>query len=306
MKPIPWRDDSVSPIILGTVQLGLSYGIANEQGKPDYGRARAVVQAAWEGGCRHFDTAQAYGDSEAVLGRVFAGLGIVEQARVGSKLAAGLDCADAAAVRKAVDGSLERLGVPALWAMLFHRAAGLDAWDAGVGPVLLEARETGRIRHLGVSLNDPAEAPQCLAHPHMEVYQVASNAWDRRLVRQGFFDQARAAGRLICVRSVYLQGLLTLDAERAAARLPMAAAVSGRWNALAAEFGVPRVELALRYGLALGCPLVVGAESPEQIAETLALAAKGPLGTEETVRIAQTLDPLVTDTLVTPSTWPQA
>lgn len=304
MASIPWRDEEVSPVILGTVQLGLPYGIANEAGKPDYGRARAIVQAAWDAGCRHFDTAQAYGDSEAVLGRVFAELGISGEACVASKLAADLDCTDASAVRHAVAGSLERLGIPRLWAMLFHRAAALADWDAGVGPALLEQRAAGRIQHLGVSLNDPDEAAECLAHEAMAVYQVASNAWDRRLVHQGFFDAARRAKRLVCVRSVYLQGLLTMDAARVAERLTIARPVAERWNALAAEFGLPRVELALRYGLTLGCPLVVGAESPEQIAETLAVAARGPLAPEETVRIAETVDPLVDDVVLTPSRWP--
>ena len=58
-----------SKMMLGTVQFGLNYGIANTAGKPSYETARDIIKAAYENGVNCLDTAAGYGDSEEVLGR---------------------------------------------------------------------------------------------------------------------------------------------------------------------------------------------------------------------------------------------
>jgi len=55
-----------SHLVLGTAQLGLPYGIANQTGQPDQVVATAIIREAWNQGIREFDTAQGYGDSEQV------------------------------------------------------------------------------------------------------------------------------------------------------------------------------------------------------------------------------------------------
>ncbi|NJD03461.1 MAG: aldo/keto reductase, partial [Ruminiclostridium sp.] len=59
---------NISKLTLGTVQLGMEYGIANKSGKPDFKTSFRLLQAAVDGGVNSFDTAEGYGDSEAVLG----------------------------------------------------------------------------------------------------------------------------------------------------------------------------------------------------------------------------------------------
>lgn len=292
------------PDDLGTVQLGMDYGIANTQGKPDYRKAAAIVEAAWSGGIRHFDTAQSYGDSEAVLGAVLHDLGVALEARVASKLSVQLDPANAAEVEASIEGALKRLRVDHLWCMMLHRANWLDFWDQGLGALLLRYRECGRIRHLGVSLSSPAEAARCLAHPHMEVLQIACNAWDRRMGRLGVLDTARAGGRLCCARSIYLQGLLTISEEAVAVRLPRARDAAARWHAFCAARAIPPVEFAVRFASGLGVPLVVGAESPEQIRGTLALMQRDPLPKSTVIELGETMDPVLSEDLLDPWRWP--
>ena len=289
--------------ILGTAQLGMDYGIANTQGRPDAAKAVRIVEAAWAQGIRHFDTAQSYGDSEAVLGQALRDAGLLGEAKVGSKLSVALDPTDRDGLAAAIEGSFERLGVDSLWCMLLHRATWLDHWDEGLGELLLSHRAAGRIKHLGASLLGPDEAPRCLAHPDVEILQAPSNAWDRRLVERGVFEEARSRGQLCCVRSVYLQGLLTLLPEQVATRLPAARPAAECWHALASRAGIAPVAMALRYALGLDVPLVVGADSPEQIAETVALAEAGPLPAALVEEIAQELDPVLNETIIEPWRW---
>lgn len=303
VTPISWRDEQVSRIVLGTVQLGMDYGVANAQGQPDFQKAVRVIEAAWEGGIRHFDTAQAYGESESVLGRAFRELGISGEVHVASKLAPGLDPSDGAAVQRSVERTLEQLGVPSLWCMMLHRAAWLDVWDDELGGVLKRCKNEGLIRHLGASANSPAEAERCVAHPDVEILQTACNAWDRRIIRLGVLARAQQTGRLCCVRSIYLKGLLTLSPEDVAARMGFAGEASARWHAVANGFGISPIEMAVRFAVGLDAPLVVGAEAPEQIAETVRIAAKGPLDARVIDAISAALDPILNDTILTPGAW---
>ena len=61
----------VSALALGTVELGLDYGITlpGEFGRPAESEAIRLIHAALDAGINLLDTARAYGESEPVLGR---------------------------------------------------------------------------------------------------------------------------------------------------------------------------------------------------------------------------------------------
>jgi aryl-alcohol dehydrogenase-like predicted oxidoreductase len=105
------------------------------------------------------------------------------------------------------------------------------------------------------------------------------------------------------VRSIYLKGLLTLPVEEVAARLPIAREASTRWHGVAARYGVSPVELAVRFAMTLEQPLVVGAETPAQIADTVRIAHRGPLSHDIIDALGAALDPVVDDTILTPRRW---
>ena len=300
---IRWRGEGVSRVMLGAVQLGMPYGIANANGQPDLRTAISIVETAWENGIRHFDTGQSYGNSEEVLGQALRELGVQQEARIESKLAVSMDPTDLAQVAESIDCTLDRLGVERLWCMMLHYPAWLDYWDQGLGELLLEQRNAGRIQHLGVSLTYVEDADRCLAHPHMEVLQVPCNAWDRRLIRLGLFDTARDNGQLCCVRSIYLKGLLALPPETVAERLPIAREAAVRWHGLARRHGMRPVEMAVRFALTLETPLIVGAETGEQVRQTVQLASQKPLAQEVVDEVSEVLQPVLNDIILTPRRW---
>ena len=75
-----------SRLLLGTVQFGLNYGIANTQGKPSFERVKAILRTALDNGITSLDTAAAYGDSEEVLGKALAELDIADRMTIVSKV----------------------------------------------------------------------------------------------------------------------------------------------------------------------------------------------------------------------------
>ena len=64
----------LSFLSLGTVQLGLDYGISNASGKPDLSTAFAILDKALERGINSLDTARGYGNSESVIGEWLKGV----------------------------------------------------------------------------------------------------------------------------------------------------------------------------------------------------------------------------------------
>ena len=60
---------STTQLALGTAQFGLNYGITNRDGQVSEADVRELLQHAQTTDIRYLDTAQAYGNAEAVLGR---------------------------------------------------------------------------------------------------------------------------------------------------------------------------------------------------------------------------------------------
>ena len=298
-----WRGETIPPVVLGTVQLGLPYGIANTRGQPSPAQAREIVAAALAAGIDFFDTAQAYGTSEEVLGEALSDLGARDRVRVVSKIAPELDPTDADGIFESVSASRRRLNAEALWGMMLHDAGWLTRWDEGVGEALKRARDRGLVKYVGASVYTVDQAKRALANEDIDIVQVPGNAWDQRMRREGVFDLARQNDKLCFVRSIYLQGLLLMRPEDIANRLPAAVTIATNWRALARKHGIEPLELAFRAAKAYGWPMVVGADTPEQIRQTARLATATALSADVLNELNETVVPLADETIVDPSRW---
>ncbi len=301
----------LSRLMLGTVQLGLPYGIANQTGQPSYREARDILACAYEGGVNCLDTAAIYGSSEEVLGQVLAELGLADKMTVVSKvrhLAQGLDAATAAAlVEESVLQSLKRLRLETLPICLFHIEDNFSYAEA-----LLRLRERGLVGHIGSSVMTPAATAAIVDSGHAEALQVPTSVLDHRYTRpwsgyhseQSIIHRASERGVAVFVRSIYLQGLLLMPEDDIDPELNGVVPARRRLQALAAEAGMSLSELAVRYVLSLEgvtCA-VVGIETLEQMRQNLALFAKGPLDADLLQRVEAAV-PHLADTILMPTLW---
>ena len=302
-----------SVLSLGTVQLGLSYGIANQGGLPDDAQAAALLHEAVEAGITALDTARAYGRSEQRIGAL---LSTGQRGRVGivTKLdpLAALP-ADAApqAVRDAVDASVFRslhaLRERTLDTLLLHRWAHHDAWGGAAWARLLELRDEGAIQRLGASVATPAEAIAALADPRIQHLQCPVNLVDARWREPEFLAAIDKRPEVVVhARSTLLQGLLTLppahwpelpgyDREALGRLLDESVTALGRMD---------RSDLCLAYvrGLPWVDSLVVGMETIDQLRTNLSLALRPALSADERAWLEQRL-PALPLGLVDPSRW---
>ena len=241
-------------LVLGTAQLGLDYGVSNSLGKPVEHDAVRLLDTVWDAGVRWFDTAPAYGDSEAVLGKYLAGKEDGYQARVITKLSPNTGAGDQATLSKDIHASLQFLNCGRFAGLMLHRESLLDEWDtvrAELDPLL----NAGLFEKIGVSVYTPESAIKALGTDGIGMVQIPANLLDHRFRQQNVFDIAEAANKEIFIRSVYLQGLFFakakdfshrkdrlryLDRERALFWIDQV-------NSLAADMGISVDSLALAY-----------------------------------------------------------
>jgi aryl-alcohol dehydrogenase-like predicted oxidoreductase len=304
---------SLSRLALGTVQLGLPYGIANTTGVPSEDDAVAVIRAAIAAGVSVIDTARAYGDSERRIGLALAGLDS-EAVTVVTKLdpLAGIGAEDREAALQAAAASIESsraaLRRDVLDVLLLHRAAHRTAWDGAVWNLLRDTQSRGTIGRLGVSVQSPQELAAALDDVPVAHVQLPFNILDHRWHNAGLPSRLRARTHVtVHVRSIFLQGLL---AAPATAHWPRIAGVEPdglrhRLVELARRCGRDALpDLALAYVRAQDWidGIVIGVESRPQLAYNLALFGHSPL-TADACTIIERLPP-VPEQLLDPSQWP--
>lgn len=307
-------------LALGTVQLGLSYGVANTGGQVPEDEAGRILLLARRSGLDTLDTAIAYGASEAVLGRLgLGGLRVVTKLPPWPGEAAAQGLSVAAWVRQSVRGSLARLGLSRLHGLLLHRSADLLGEE---GPALYAAlaalRAEGLAARVGVSIYAPGEldalveaaprftglAPNAvgarasLARGALDLVQAPFNVLDRRLLRSGWLARLHGAGVEVDARSVFLQGLLLMDAARRPRRFAAWEPLWRQWEAALREQGASALEACLAF--ALGQPelerVVVGVDSAAQLHDIVQASGRAE------VRVP---DALCSDelALIDPSKW---
>jgi aryl-alcohol dehydrogenase-like predicted oxidoreductase len=279
-----------SALVLGTAQLGGTYGIANRTGMPDDDATARMLAAARELGVTHVDTARAYGDSERRLGAALPGLGLA----VITKIGPGAD------VRDSLAASREALGLTGPLTILLHRAADVAAgWSD-----LRRCLDTGEADRVGVSVQSPDELRQVLELPDLGYVQLPCNILDKRWLA-AFSDER--PGLVVTVRSAYLQGLLAAGSDVTWPHLPDAErdAVVATLDRLAVEFGrEDRTDLCLAYLLSLPwvTSLVVGAETEEQLRRNADLISRKPLTAAEREQALAALPEMPVE-LLDPARW---
>lgn len=295
--------NSPSQLVLGCAQLGLHYGIANKEGQPSLETARNIISQAWEHGVREFDTAQAYGTSETVLGEVLHDLGLSNQARIISKLNPSLDCQNQADLQRSVEESLHNLRIRRLSGLLLHNERGLDFWERGLSDTFKQLIEKGYVERAGVSVYHPDQALRTLEISGIDIIQVPTNCFDRRFIDAGIFQLAHQKKKEVYVRSILLQGLLTFEPDKLPTHMTFCRPALENFSRLGQELGMTRVEMAFDFLKleATNSHIIFGAETPSQVTENMSIWKKAPLPLlAEQIR---KWIPMPDETMLNPNLW---
>lgn len=293
-----------SPLILGTAQLGLPYGIANASGKPSQADANEIVRVAWEDGVVFYDTAMAYGESERVLGLAFRAAGIL-QPNIITKLMPTLSAADAPDMPIALTGSLQRLGVKKLYAVFLHREEQIHLLDGPVGSALTDCLADGIAERIGVSVYSTEGAVEALQHSLVSCIQIPSSLFDRRFENAGIFKLAQKLKKEIHVRSVLLQGVLAMNPNALPCSLLPLRPFLSRYQSCCEQYAVDPAPMALAWAVRryAGAKILFGAELAEQVRNNMAFQNRWPNLPSQVWEDLEEIIPPQLPELLNPSNW---
>ena len=298
----------VSEIGLGTVELGLDYGVpvAGEHLRPPEEHAARLLNRALDLGVNFVDTARAYGASEEIIGRALKGRR--SEYILASKLAPIRDEGQSdqelrAQVKTSIAESLRMLQTDVIDLLQLHWAP-VDVITKG--RMLAAAREiqqAGHVRFIGASTYGEEAPLAALADGGYDTLQVAYNLADRTLEEQ-VLPLAEQQGVGIIVRSVLLRGVLTHRYAILPDQLAELRSAIAQLSHLADAEVCSLPEMAYRFVLAHPAvtTALVGTARREELEAALAFAGVGPLPPTPMAAIRQVT---VRDrSQLNPGTWP--
>jgi aryl-alcohol dehydrogenase-like predicted oxidoreductase len=283
--------DSISRMTLGTVQLGLNYGIANAAGKPDREKAFRILDSAFASGINCLDTAADYGDSETVIGEYLhsvskrSELFIVTKLKLGNITVAEVEMK----IMRSVENSLKNLYTDYLDILLLHDANDFSGLGKEISTVIGRLLSDGTIRMAGASCYKFEEIEQMLGEEIYQAFQIPVNLLDMRITRS--HGAEKLMNKLIFARSVYLQGLFFMYPSALKGNLREIVPFLNKINEISEELNIPVAKLAVCYVNSLSYinSLVVGADNPEQVRINSGLLEAVPFDQETLYMIEEKL-----------------
>lgn len=198
-------------LILGTVQLGLDYGINNDVGKPSVEKSFEMLDYAFNNGISILDTANAYGDSEKIIGNYMKKTG--NEFKISTKLSAFNNSSNISVfINEQINSSLDLLSKEVIDFYLIHNFNDLMKYKN----LIEELKKTKKVSQVGVSLYEPSELEFLLSNYSDEVdfVQIPFNILDSRWIQNNLLKKTKEKGIKIFVRSVFIQGLIFMVDEK--------------------------------------------------------------------------------------------
>jgi len=273
---------SVSAVGLGTVELGLDYGIPSspDSRRPGREEAARVLGRALELGINLIDTAPAYGESEARIGEALGGRR--DAFLLATKVAApgageGTGAALRRAVASSVQASLRALRTDWIDILQLHSASVEVVQRGEMRAAMADLQRSGAVRFVGATTYGEAAALAAIQDGGFDCVQVAYSALDRG-PEERVLPLAAERDVGVIARSVLLKGALTHRAVLLPRSMDGLKSAAERLAEIAGSVdAVP----ALSYRYVLGHPAVatalVGTARLGELEAAVEVAARGSL-----------------------------
>jgi len=256
----------INKIILGTAQFGLDYGINNLAGKPSREQVFMMLEYAAKQGIGLLDTADAYGTATDLLGdfnSMHPGLYSINTKFKGNQ----------EPLSKQLSNTIELLKLKAINTYYFHNYTDLIDY-----PELLQElvvlKQKNRIKQIGVSVYDNYEFNAVINIPEIDVIQFPFNLLDNLSQRGPQMKLARNRGKVLQVRSVFLQGLFFKPMMDLPSKLKPLLPYLERIHEIAKKARVSIEQLALSYVLQQDeiDNVIYGVDSIEQLKKNIEMS----------------------------------
>ncbi len=298
----------VSRIGLGTVEIGLAYGLGNT-GLPSEQEAISILKNAVELGVTYIDTARGYGVAEERIGK--SGISKNEKIVIGTKCGQFLKNEPNLAgselekrIREEIDLSRTFLQQEVLQLVQIHNELENYTDFSELVEIMQKIKDEGKVRHVGIAVRGEAAATAALSTEFFETIQTAYNIVDQRMA-SNVLPRAKQQGVGIINRSVLLKGALTNAREKLPSSLSTLKEHADQAAQIAETMGITLPTLALRFVLTNSAisTALIGTTKTVHITAALDASAEDPLS-EDIMNKLYTLA-INTPEQIDPAKWPK-
>ena len=200
-----------SKIVLGTVQLGLNYGISNTAGITTSEEAVKIFSVAKENNINFIDTAINYGDSENIIGTT-SGFNIITKIPMIPKKINENEIE--IWINNEISQSLKRLKTNKLYGVLLHFPEQLfDRNGRKIFEVLIKLKKNNQSEKIGISAYSTKVVKAIVNRYEIDIVQLPFNIINQELLRSSVLSTIKNRNIELHVRSIFLQGLLLISKE---------------------------------------------------------------------------------------------
>ncbi|UGA54968.1 aldo/keto reductase [Vibrio sp. VB16] len=302
-------------LVLGSVQLGLNYGINNDAGQPNIEQAHDMLSSAINLGVSYIDTARAYGESEAVIGKwltqgwqgrqtVITKLDPLASINENTSEVLAQSLVENSVLRSCKNLKLDKLDV-----LMLHRTSHITAFNGVIFEKLKALKSEGYIEKLGASVQSAKELELALSNADISIIQLPFNILDYRWndLIPLILQEKKKRDLIIHVRSVFLQGLLLTDKKELWAKACDNQTQIPDWlKRHVEETNSNNVhQLCIRYVLSQTWidGLVLGSDNVEQVIENANMMALPALSVTQLASIDTSRPESINDKLLNPALW---
>lgn len=247
--------DKCGKISIGTAQFGMSYGMLNKYGQVSDSEALKILSVAQLNGIHSIDTSGDYGNSEKILGQIFA---------ANPTLLFDIYTKNATSdITSSFHTSLNHFKTIKGYFVHYFKSY---KQNPSIWEHMQELRNSGKVKRIGFSLYDPEELEFLLDKDvDFNLIQFPFNVFDRRFMP--YFEILEGKGVQIQIRSIFLQGILFKDVSTLPEKLKPFGKYIESLQVYCRESNVEIEDLLLNYALSIPqiSNVVLGVHTAKQL-----------------------------------------
>ena len=234
----------INKLVLGTVQLGLNYGINNSSGQPSENESLEILKFANANGINFLDTAEAYNASQEIIGKFHSSA--TNRFQIITKFSEE-SLKKSSDIREVIYSDFETLKTNSLYGYLFHNIETYTKYfDRRIFKYLKNKK---KIIKIGVSVYTNEQAMIVAEDPEIEIIQMPFNLLDNTVQRGTVFKFLKSRQKEIHVRSIFLQGLLIMNKSKIPQKLQPLSPYINMLDDIANNLKLTVQQLAIAYAL---------------------------------------------------------
>ena len=212
MKYVNANGKQMSIFTLGTVQLGMDYGLGEHRKKPSEEKAFSILDTAMENGIDNLDTANNYADSEAIIGKWLQKRKAENKSlpwivtKIGPLKHGSRDILRDDILYQ-TEGCLKALGTDTLDCLMLHNFEDYEQDADEISKVFNDLKSQGVCTNTALSVYSRHDY-NLVAQSGFDGVQIPLNVFDWEKIENGEIEKIAKASMSIFVRSVFLQGLV--------------------------------------------------------------------------------------------------